>query len=122
MTFFNEVEKFINEYELKAVDDRRHGLVSHLAVAMSIAGLRNQIVSRLPQSSAIPSVEWLRLQFMPKNPALAFASQYTGRFPLKHRIQSRQFKAFHIDAHYAAALQKYLVCCSSQRFLCFTVC
>lgn len=45
---------------------------------------------------------------MPKNPALASASQYTGRFPLKHRIQSRQFNAFHIDAHYAAALQKYL--------------
>lgn len=34
--------------------------------------------------------------------------QYTWRFPLKHRIQSRQFNAFHIDAHYAAALQKYL--------------
>lgn len=30
--FFNEVKKFINEYELKAVDDCRHGLVSHLAV------------------------------------------------------------------------------------------
>lgn len=54
--FFNEVEKFINEYELKAVDDRRHGLVSHLDVALS-ADLRNQIVKRLPQGSAIPSVE-----------------------------------------------------------------
>lgn len=75
---------------------------------MSVADLRNQIVSCLPQGSAIPSVEWLGLQFMPKNPALASASQYTGRFPLKHRIQSRQFNAFHIVAHYAAALQKYL--------------
>lgn len=43
-----------------------------------------------------------------KNPALASASQYTGRYSLKHRIQSRQFNAFHIDAHYAAALQKNL--------------
>lgn len=93
---------------MKAVDDRRHGLVSHLAVAISVADLRSQIVSRLPQGSAIPSVEWLRLQFMPKNPALASASQYTGRYSLKHRIQSRQFNAFHIDAHYAAALQKNL--------------
>lgn len=93
---------------MKAVDDRRHGLVSHLAVAISVADLRSQTVSRLPQGSAIPSVEWLRLQFMPKNPALASASQYTGRYSLKHRIQSRQFNAFHIDAHYAAALQKYL--------------
>lgn len=93
---------------MKAVDDRRHGLVSHLAVAISVADLRSQIVSRLPQGSAIPSVEWLRLQFMPKNPALASASQYTGRYSLKHRIQSRQFNAFHIDAHYAAALPKNL--------------
>lgn len=91
---------------MKAVDDRRHGLECHLAVAISVADLRSQIVSRLPQGSAIPSVEWLRLQFMPKNPALASASQYTGRYSLKHRIQSRQFNAFHIDAHYAAALQK----------------
>lgn len=72
---------------------------------MSVADLKK--VSRLPQGSAIPSAELLRLQFMPKNPALASASQYTGRFPLKHRIPSRQFNAFHIDAHYAAALQKY---------------
>lgn len=93
---------------MKAVDDCRHGLVSHLAVAISVADSRSQMVSRLPQGSAIPSVEWLRLQFMPKNPALASASQYTGRYSLKHRIQSRQFNAFHIDAHYAAALQKYL--------------
>lgn len=93
---------------MKAVDDCRHGLVSHLAVAISVADPRSQIVSRLPQGSAIPSVEWLRLQFMPKNPALASASQYTGRYSLKHRIQSRQFNAFHIDAHYAAALQKNL--------------
>lgn len=93
---------------MKAVDDRRHGLVSHLAVAISVADPRSQIVSRLPQGSAIPSVEWLRLQFMPKNPALASASQYTGRYSLKHRIQSRQFNAFHIDAHYAAALPKNL--------------
>lgn len=106
--FFNEDEKIINEYESKAVDDLRHGLVSHIDVALYVADLRNQIDSRLPQGSAIPSVEWLRLQFMPKVPALASASQYTGRFPLKHRIQSRQFNAFHIDAHYAAALQKYL--------------
>lgn len=92
--FFNEDEKIINEYESKAVDDLRHGLVSHIDVALYVADLRNQIDSRLPQGSAIPSVEWLRLQFMPKVPALASASQYTGRFPLKHRIQSRQSMHF----------------------------
>lgn len=48
---------------------------------MSVADLKK--VSRLPQGSAIPSVELLRLQFMPKNPALASASQYTGRFSFK---------------------------------------
>lgn len=55
--FFNEDEKIINEYESKAVDDLRHGLVSHIDVALYVADLRNQIDSRLPQGSAIPSVE-----------------------------------------------------------------
>jgi hypothetical protein len=40
--------------------------------------------------------------------AFAIHAKNRGRFPLKHRIQSRQFNAFHIDAHYAAARQKYL--------------
>ena len=106
--FFEEVEKFINEFELKAVDDRRHGLISHLAVAMSVKDLHQQISARVPENTNIPSVEWLRLQFMPKNPSLASALEYTGKFPLKFRVQSRQFNAFNIDAHYASALQKYV--------------
>ncbi|KAK3094620.1 hypothetical protein FSP39_004120 [Pinctada imbricata] len=106
--FFEEVEKYINEYELKAVDDRRHGLVSHLSVAISVRDLREQISARLPNETPIPSEEWLRLQFMPKNEVFHSAVNYTGRFPLKYKIQSRQFNAFHIDAHYVSAIQMYL--------------
>jgi len=106
--FFSEVDKYIHEYELSAVDDRRHGLISHMAVAMSVRDLHQQICERLPPGTPTPSVDYLRLQFMPKNEQLATAVQYTGRFPLKFKIQSRQFNMHHIDAHYASALQKYL--------------
>lgn len=106
--FFGEVGKFLQEYELQAVDDRRHGLVSHMAVAMSVKDLHEQICARLPPGTPTPSEEYLRLQFMPKNQILATAVNYTGRFPLKLKIQSRQFNMQHVDAHYAAALQKYL--------------
>lgn len=80
--FFNEIEKFLNKYKLKAVDDPRHGLVSHLIVPMSVADPCNQIVSRLPQGSAIPSVEWLHLpyMYMPKNSAEHLPCNIHGGF------------------------------------------
>ena len=100
----------MNEYELQAVDGRRHGKIMHSAVAMSARDLRERIKLRLPPDETIPSLEMLRLQFMPKSVWTQNALQYTGRLNLRFRIQSRQFNISHVDSHYGAALQKYLKC------------
>ena len=52
---------------LKAVDDPRHGLVTHLALAFSVNDLRNQVLSKYSSINA-PSVELIRCQFWPRNP------------------------------------------------------
>jgi hypothetical protein len=41
--FWSECEKFINEDIGRAVDDRRHGSVTHMARAISIRDLKEQV-------------------------------------------------------------------------------
>ena len=105
--FWRGVEALINEKALAAVDSRRHGMVCHFALAFSVKDLRDQVVERNPDIE-VPSIEWIRVQFWPRNPFQKAAARYTGRLQLKHMVQSQQLHADHIDGHYAAAIFKYL--------------
>ena len=67
--FWEECGKFLNEDVGVAVDDRRHGEITHLAKAISVRDLVDQVKARCPEGTLIPSVEWTRLQFWPKTPA-----------------------------------------------------
>ena len=51
-----------------AVDERRHDTIVHLATAISVNDLLHQIERECPSETPIPSAQWLRLQFWPKNP------------------------------------------------------
>ncbi|XP_070538845.1 uncharacterized protein [Ptychodera flava] len=106
--FWDETEKYLNEKSMKAVDDRRHGTVCHMSVAISLPDLHEHVVARLPPNTQVPSLQWLYLQFMPQNKFSTRATIYTGRFNLKFMVQSRQINTYHPDAHYAAAIFKYL--------------
>ena len=55
----------------------------------------------------VPSLEWIRAQFWPRNPFQKAAAKHTGRLELKHMVQSHQLHADHMDAHYCAAIFKY---------------
>ena len=65
-TFWNYAKKYfestINETVL-AVDERRHDMIQHLAQAISIRDLRQQVANLCPPNTEIPSEQWLRLQF-----------------------------------------------------------
>ena len=63
--FWIQVEAFINEKALEAVDSRRHGTVCHFAAAFSVRDLRDQVLHKNPGLEA-PSLEWIRAQFWPK--------------------------------------------------------
>ncbi|GBC32615.2 hypothetical protein GLOIN_2v1880501 [Rhizophagus irregularis DAOM 181602=DAOM 197198] len=90
-----------------AVDERRHDTVVHLATAISVNDLLHQIKHECSPEILIPSAQWLRLQFWPKNPTWLSSLQFTGRLPLKFMVQTRQLRANHQDAHYASALFRY---------------
>ena len=90
-----------------AVDERRHDTIVHLATAISVNDFLHQIKRECPPETPIPSAQWLRLQFWPKNPTRLSSLQFTGRLPLKFMIQTRQLRAYHPDVHYASALFRY---------------
>ena len=76
--FWNEAATYINEGVGTAVDDRRHSVVTHLSIAISIRDFREQVKARCAEGTLIPSDEWIRLQFWPKCKTAKTALQYTG--------------------------------------------
>ena len=95
----------VNEDLGVAVDDRRHGEVTHLAKAISVRDFCEQVSRRCPSGTPIPSEEWLRLQFW-KNASVSM--HYTGQLHVHFMVQKRQFRKTHEDEHYAAAVFRYV--------------
>ena len=106
--FWENCKKFIENKVETAVDDCRHDQVTHLACAMSVRDLVEQVTALCPPDTPIPSVQWVRLQFWPKNPTAAAQLQHTGKLRVKHMVQTRQTRMWHENAHYASALFRYL--------------
>ncbi|KAI8511918.1 hypothetical protein Bbelb_110180 [Branchiostoma belcheri] len=67
-----------------------------------------KVKARMPPGSAIPSAEWIRLQFWPTNPYTNRAVRHTFRFDVKYAVQSRVLRLEHEDAKYAATQFKYM--------------
>ncbi|GES96453.1 hypothetical protein GLOIN_2v1782174 [Rhizophagus clarus] len=93
---------------LLAVDERRYDTIVHLAKAISVKDLRNQVATICPENTSIPHEQWIHLQFWPKNPRNNTSLQYTGHLQVKFMIQIRQLQIKHEDVHYASALFRYL--------------
>lgn len=105
--FWTECQKFLDEVVGTPVDDRRQGSVTHLAKAISVRDLREQVQAKCPDGTPIPSESWIRLQFWPKTEHARSKIHYTGRLNVRFMIQARQFRKTHPDAHYAAAVFRY---------------
>ena len=108
--------------ENTAADERRHDTITHMARAISLRDLRNQVIKLLPPDVPIPSLEWIRLQFWPKNKSIK-SLQNTGRFQVKYMVQQRQLRHSHIDSHYAACVFRYIreyaiICRDFCNFIC----
>ena len=85
-SFWEQCSRFLNEDVCAAVDDRRHGEITHLARAISVQDLVEQVKARCPSGIQVPSVEWTRLQFWPKAPAAKSSLHYTGQFRMKFMV------------------------------------
>ena len=110
--FWSELQSYLDEIN-PAVDERRHGDTLHMPFVISLRHLQEIISERLQQkfpesTHAVPSVEWIRLQFWPANSYTNTALRYTGRFNVKFGIQIRQLRKEHPDSHYVSILLQYV--------------
>ena len=90
------------------VHERRHGQTTFMAKAISIRDLIEQVAKMCPENTPLPSESWVRLNFCPRNPHSKVAKRYTGRLQAKYMIQKRQFRKYHPDAHFCAAIFRYM--------------
>jgi hypothetical protein len=100
--------------ERTRVDDRRHGTVEHFSAECSARSLHEATVERLKErlkegdnAPAIPSVEWMRLQFSPSCPLYNSSVLYQGRFEVQYHVQKRTIHMTHVDKKYCYLLQRY---------------
>ena len=94
--FWEQCQVYLQE--VTAVDERRHDEIVHLAKATSSRDLLEQVAAKCPEGTPIPSEQWLRLQFWPKNKTTKSALQYTGKLDVKFMVQARQTRKSHDDA------------------------
>ena len=109
-TFLDVCRQYIDSQVDTAFDDRQHDtvtggdVITHLATAMSVRDLHEEVTKLCPAGSPIPSVQWLRLQFWPRRTNCGFAKHQKGRLRIKFMIQARQFRKAHVDFYYASVL------------------
>ena len=104
--FWAACAKFLNTTEDVPVDKRRHDQIVHLATAISMSNF----VSKLcPDGTKVPSEQWFRLQFWPKDAWQQWILYLILSWPVYWRddfwMPSCQS---HLDTHYATALLQYL--------------
>ena len=105
--FFKHMEELLEANT--AADDRRYGS-AQMSQWLSLQDLINQVTTKCPPDTLVPSKTLVRLRFIPTNPYNRTALRFTNHFPLQHKIQRRQLRANHPDDHYCAAQYKYLLC------------
>ena len=70
--------------------------------------LIEQVTALLPEGCAIPAETTVRYSFAPRNVFSAQSQRYLSKIPMKHAVQRRVLRAFHVDAHYSNSIRKNL--------------
>ena len=103
--FFEVLARLVEE--ATAADERRHGM-AHLAHWLSLEDMVEKAKENCPPGTPIPSLALVRLQFAPRNPFTHRALSFSSKIKVQYKIQKRQLRTHHEDAHYAACLLKYV--------------
>lgn len=105
--FWKSVDSLIDEHTTP--HERRHGSLSYISpIAPSLRSLmdmsRQKMIELFPgdKNNAVPSFEWFRRQFTPRNIYTNIANTHTGRFNATFGLQQRLLRKSHPDQHYGA--------------------
>lgn len=105
--FFQSVDSLINDHTTP--HERRHGTLSYISpLAPSLRALMEMAIGKMAQlfpndeNNFVPSFEWFRRQFSPRNVYSNVSKTFTGRFDATRGIQQRLLRKSHPDHHYGA--------------------
>lgn len=105
--FWKSVDSLIKDHTTP--HERRHGSMSYISpLCPSIRALMETAKHKMEElypgdaSNFVPSYEWFRRQFSPRNVYANVSTTFTGRFDAKRGLQQRLLRKFHIDHHYGA--------------------
>eukprot|EP00956_Cyclotella_meneghiniana_P041453 scaffold227870_cov37-Cyclotella_meneghiniana.AAC.2 len=99
-------------------EERRHNGCLHASAVLSIPDLRRQAIESLENKvkqnvlavmPPVPSIEWVRLQFVPSNDTVNKAAQMSGRLGCKRAAQKRTLRKAHVDQHWVNAMTRYIL-------------
>ena len=90
-TLFDKFWEELSTY-MYLEDDRRHGNTLHMPIPISVGDLRSIVEEHLrtkfpEEEPSLPYIEWIRLQFAPRNPYSSNSLQHTGRYDVKFAVQ-----------------------------------
>ena len=95
--FWGECQKFLEKVGTP-VDERRRGLVTHLARAISARDFLQQVKARCLEDTKIPSEPWLRLQFLPKSKHAHSKIHYTRKLNVEFYVPVSAVSKSHPNA------------------------
>lgn len=105
--FWKSVDSLIKDHTTP--HERRHGSMSYISplcpslrALMETAKLKMQELYPGDVNNLVPTYEWFRRQFSPRNVYTNVSSNHTGRFDAKRGLQQRLLRKFHPDHHYGA--------------------
>ena len=94
-----QCQKYIAVKVETAVDERRHDptntngeVITHMATALNARTLYDEVVKQCPEGTDIPSKQWLKWQFWPRNAGDMSSRRYIGRIKVRYIVQDRQFR------------------------------
>ena len=99
-------------------EECRHNDCLHASEVLSIPDLRRRATENLERKveqgvigamPPVPSVEWVRLQFVPSHDTVAKASIMSGRLGCKRAAQKRNLRKAHVDQHWVNAMTRYIL-------------
>uniref|UniRef100_U9TUG4 Uncharacterized protein n=1 Tax=Rhizophagus irregularis (strain DAOM 181602 / DAOM 197198 / MUCL 43194) TaxID=747089 RepID=U9TUG4_RHIID len=114
--FWDELDGYFNEHNNTVVNEHQTDAILYIPYVISIQKLRERIITHLntkyqglplPSNISIPSEEWIRLNFALSNAYITKAMQYTERFNVKYKMQSRLLQKSSENDHYCHMIFKY---------------
>ena len=113
-SFWAQLGEYLQLEVGESAHERRHGVdaIAYASKIISIPVTIREVAAALHtkpghENDRVPKEDCVRHQFTPNHPTHLAAGNFTGRYKVVRKVQTRCLRKEHEDAHYVAALIKY---------------